>query len=279
VVGAQARLAPAARRPITVLVDEFQSMPGADYETILSELAKYGANLVLATQSLARLDALDREHQRALKATVFANIDALFAFHTSAEDARYLVHELDEEQVSEQDLVSLGEHRCYARLSAGPERLEVFSVELDAPPPDDPARRDRLVADSADRYGRDRAAVDAALQQALDRVRASRGSRAAEATREDETAGGPDGRGAAGEAGGPGDEATAPPQPPTVPPSVDGAAAGAASTDRPAAPDRGLPRNWRRNRRNVPSGGAEQTSFIDAEGRPRPADGLGDAAG
>ena len=86
------------------MVDEFHTMPGADYEAILAELAKYGANLVLATQSLARLEALDRDQHRGLRATVFANLDGLFAFHTSAEDARYLVHELGGE-VDEQDLV------------------------------------------------------------------------------------------------------------------------------------------------------------------------------
>src|SRR5438128_9206632 len=69
-------------------------MPGADYEAILSELAKYGANLILATQSLTRLETLDRDQGRSLRATVFANLDGLFAFHTSAEDARYLVREL-----------------------------------------------------------------------------------------------------------------------------------------------------------------------------------------
>ncbi len=40
-------------------------MPGADYESLLAEPPKYGASLILATQSLARLDALDRQHQRA----------------------------------------------------------------------------------------------------------------------------------------------------------------------------------------------------------------------
>ena len=54
-VAEQARLAPAARRAITIFVDEFHTIPGADYESILAELNKYGANLVLATQSLARL--------------------------------------------------------------------------------------------------------------------------------------------------------------------------------------------------------------------------------
>ena len=85
VVGGQAARERAGRRPVTFLVDEFQTLPGADYELILSELRKYGANLILATQSLARLDALDQEHARALRPTVFANLDGLIAFHTSAE--------------------------------------------------------------------------------------------------------------------------------------------------------------------------------------------------
>ncbi len=93
-VGAQAGLEPARRRRVSLLIDEFHAMPGADYESLLAELGKYGASLVLATQSLTRLDALDRRERRALRATVFANLDGLFAFHTSAEDARYLAREL-----------------------------------------------------------------------------------------------------------------------------------------------------------------------------------------
>jgi TraM recognition site of TraD and TraG len=169
VVGEQAALGPTERYGLTLLVDEFHTMPGADYEAILAELAKYGANLVLATQSLARLEALDREQQRALRATVFANLDALFAFHTSAEDARYLVRELGGE-VDEQDLVALGEHQCYVRLSAGGERLPVFSVRLDPPPPSDPRVRDQLATASANRYGRAAPLVDADIRSALARI-------------------------------------------------------------------------------------------------------------
>ena len=57
-VAEQARLDPEARRSISMFVDEFHTIPGADYEGILAELSKYGANLVLATQSLARLLAI-----------------------------------------------------------------------------------------------------------------------------------------------------------------------------------------------------------------------------
>ena len=146
--------------------------PGTDYEAILAELAKYGANLVLATQSLAKLAALDREQHRALRSTVFANLDGLFAFHTSAEDAQYLVRELGA-GVDEQDLVALGEHQCYARLSAGGERLPVFSVRLDAPPPGDAALADHLAAGSAALYGRAAAAVERDLHSALARIELS----------------------------------------------------------------------------------------------------------
>ena len=172
-LGEQAALPEAERRRATLIVDEFHTMAGADYEAILSELAKYGANLILATQSLARLDALDREGRRALRATVFANLDGLFAFHTSAEDARYLAPELGE-AVDERDLVELGEHRCYARISAGGERLPAFSIHLDPPPPADPALADRLAAASAARYGRPLAAVEGDLLAALARVEGCR---------------------------------------------------------------------------------------------------------
>ncbi len=130
---------PADRRsPISILVDEFHTLPGADYELILSELAKYGANLVLATQSLARLATLDVEGRRALRATVFANLDGLFAFNCSAEDAEYLAPELGG-QVEPQDLLELGEHQCYVRMSHGRERLPTFWVALDPPPIPDPS--------------------------------------------------------------------------------------------------------------------------------------------
>jgi hypothetical protein len=173
VVAEQAALDPADRGRVTLLVDEFHTMPGADYEAILSELAKYGANLVLATQSLARLEALDRQHGRGLRPVLFSNLDGLFAFHTSAEDARYLVRELGG-GIEEDDLCELGEYRCYARLSARGERLPVFSVRLDPPPPSDPAQAADLAAASAARHGRPVAEVEHDLDLARERIAEAR---------------------------------------------------------------------------------------------------------
>ena len=94
-ISAQAMLPPEARKPVTLVVDEFHTLPGADYEQVLGELAKYGANVLLATQTLSRLDRLtDAQRTRDLRAAVFSNLDGLFAFHTSAEDAAYLAEEL-----------------------------------------------------------------------------------------------------------------------------------------------------------------------------------------
>jgi hypothetical protein len=169
-LGAQAALPPGERRRATLVVDEFHTMPGADYESLLAEQAKYGANVYLATQSLARLDA--RDPARALRAIVFANLDGLFAFHCSAEDAEYLLPELGP-PVTVEDLTGLGEHRCYARLSGGGERLPPFLVHLDPPPPADPALAAALAAASAERYGRPRAAVEAAYVASLERIAAT----------------------------------------------------------------------------------------------------------
>ncbi|MFN8472760.1 MAG: type IV secretory system conjugative DNA transfer family protein [Anaerolineae bacterium] len=168
-VNEQAALEEKQRQPVTIIVDEFHTMPGADYESVLSELGKYGANLVLATQSLGRLRTLDEEHARSLQATVFANLDGLFAFHTSAEDAEYLVRELGGD-VDAQDMVELGEYQCYAKLSVGGERTPPFSVRLDPPPQGNAQTCQDLEKASAVTYGRPIAAVEADLAAALARI-------------------------------------------------------------------------------------------------------------
>jgi hypothetical protein len=75
--------------------------------------------------------------------------------------------------LDEQDLLELGEHRCYARVSVDGERLPAFSVHLDRPPEGDPVLAARLAAVSAARYGRARAAVEQELRAALARIEAS----------------------------------------------------------------------------------------------------------
>src|SRR5947199_7270857 len=103
-IGQQAWLPVSQRRHVALLVDEFHALPAADYEAFLAELAKYGASLVLATQSLGAIDDLDPA--RGLRHAVFANVDQIFAFNCSAEDARVLAPELGG-RIEASDLVEL----------------------------------------------------------------------------------------------------------------------------------------------------------------------------
>src|SRR5205085_6081704 len=121
----------------------------------------------------SRLDRLtDAESGRDLRAAVFSNLDGLFAFHTSAEDARYLAPELGG-GLDEQDVLELGYYECYARLTdvRTGERLPAFSVQLDHPPVSDGHLATQLAEASAERYGRDALDVALDLQAAIERVR------------------------------------------------------------------------------------------------------------
>ena len=97
------------RRGVLVVVDEMQSMPGVDYEGMLSELGKFGASFVLATQSLAKLSDLSRTMQD----TLLANVGCLCVFQVAGADARTLVWELGKDR---------GERRRH-HLASGPPLL------------------------------------------------------------------------------------------------------------------------------------------------------------
>ena len=128
------------RRGALVVVDEMQSMPGVDYESMLSELGKFGASFVLATQSLAKLDDLSPT----MRDTLLANVGCLAVFQVAGNDARTLVWELGKDRVTEDDITSLPVHHCYVRATVGTERMPAFSMMVRKPEPGDPAVAARI---------------------------------------------------------------------------------------------------------------------------------------
>ena len=134
VIREQERLPLEQRRGALVVVDEMQSMPGVDYESMLSELGKYGASFVLATQSLAKLADLSPTMQD----TVLANTGCLAVFQVAGSDARKLVWELGRERVTEEDITSQPVHHCYVRATVGTERIPAFSMRVAKPEAGDP---------------------------------------------------------------------------------------------------------------------------------------------
>jgi hypothetical protein len=159
----QVSVPPAERCRLVVLVDESSTLGATDYGQMLSELGKYGASFVLVTQSLAKLDAIDR----ALKPTIFSNIDGLTVFQVSAEDARYLVPELGGD-LDISDLTDLSDFECYVRWSAGGRHLPVSSLRIDPPPVMNRKRVLAIAARSAERIGRPHDEVWAEIQQTLE---------------------------------------------------------------------------------------------------------------
>ena len=128
------------RRGALVIVDEMQTMPGVDYESMLSELGKFGASFILATQSLAKLDDLSRT----MRDTLLANVGCLAVFQVAGSDARHLVWELGKDRVTEEDIVSLPVHHCYVRATVGKERMDAFSMEVRKPEGGDREGADRI---------------------------------------------------------------------------------------------------------------------------------------
>ena len=128
------------RRGALVVVDEMQSMPGVDYESMLSELGKFGASFILATQSLAKLDDLSRT----MRDTLLANVGCLAVFQVAGNDARTLVWELGKDRVTEDDITSLSVHHCYVRATVGKERMPAFSMMVRKPEDGDPETAARI---------------------------------------------------------------------------------------------------------------------------------------
>ena len=142
VIREQGRMPLAKRRGALVVVDEMQSMPGVDYESMLSELGKFGASFILATQSLAKLDDLSPTMQN----TLLANVGCLAVFQVAGSDARQLVWELGKDRITEEDMVSLPVHHCYVRATVGKERLPTFSMMARKPDGGDPEMEARIRA-------------------------------------------------------------------------------------------------------------------------------------
>ena len=128
------------RRGALVVVDEMQSMPGVDYESMLSELGKFGASFILATQSLAKLDDLSRT----MRDTLLANVGCLAVFQVAGNDARTLVWELGKDRVAEDDITSLPVHHCYVRATVGTERMPAFSMMVRKPEEGEPGVASRI---------------------------------------------------------------------------------------------------------------------------------------
>jgi len=124
-----------APRPIYIVIDEFQSLPGIDYAFMLTELGKYGARLIMGTQSLTLLDQVN---ERA-RAAWLENTGTLVVFRCSADDGEQLSRELattdaNPLSITAADIVGLPDYTCYIRTRNERGRPSVFQCMTDKAP-------------------------------------------------------------------------------------------------------------------------------------------------
>jgi DNA helicase HerA-like ATPase len=156
----RAALPDSPRTPFYLYIDEFQSFATEALISILAEARKYGLALILAHQYL---DQLTDE----IRQSVFGNAGNLIAFRVGQSDARILEDELGGD-VKMGNLVSLGKHEIYARLLDRGRIREPFRGKT-LPPIRGTAtgRREAVIRQSRERYGRPRKEVERRIERWL----------------------------------------------------------------------------------------------------------------
>ncbi len=154
---------PQERVQMEIIVDEFQSIPGADYALLLGELRKFGGSAVLATQSFEYLEKVSPH----LLPTTLANVKQFFMFRLSAQDARIICRELGD--VTEEDMTNLETHFCYVKLVHEGQQQPTFSLELEMPAFQDRSQVEVIRARSR-RYTRQASEVEEELFLAMARA-------------------------------------------------------------------------------------------------------------
>lgn len=147
------------RRPLVLIVDEFQNFATQSFAELLAEARKYGLALVVAHQHLSQLD-------HGLTSALLGNCGTLVTFRVGAEDAEVLAREFEPE-LSAADLVRLDRYQIALRLAVDGLTTRPFTATTLPPVSEGSGRLALLRRLSAERYGRDRATVDAEVAEDL----------------------------------------------------------------------------------------------------------------
>lgn len=156
-VQARAAMPPEQRTVFFAAIDEFQDVvalptPVGD---VLAQSRKWGVGLLLANQHLSQLDP-------EVKQGVLSNARTRVMFQTAAADAAALAKEFAP-HVSADDLKNLDAFHAYASISVGNRVVPPISIRT-LPAPPSLATADQVRNLSRNRYGRDRAGVEAEIR-------------------------------------------------------------------------------------------------------------------
>lgn len=151
----RSRIAPGRRRPVSVIIDEFQDflhLP-TDLADVLAQARGLGVGLTLAHQHLAQLNP-------SMRAAVLANARNRVCFRLSADDASTIAKST--ELLDARDFQSLGAYEIYASLVADGE-TRAFCSAVTRPLPASFEDGDRIRKLSRESFGTPTAAIEAEL--------------------------------------------------------------------------------------------------------------------
>ncbi|MEI6554604.1 MAG: response regulator [Paludibacter sp.] len=112
------------RKPHYIFIDEFQNFVKGDVGTALSEVRKYGLNLILANQTLGQLDEY-------IFQSLIGNVGSLIFFRPGVNDYEKLKYYI-EPDFKREDVLKLPNFNCIARLMINnvPSDPFVFQTKL-----------------------------------------------------------------------------------------------------------------------------------------------------
>ena len=153
------------RKDFYLYIDEFQNFTTDSISTILSEARKYGLNMIIAHQYLGQLG----KEGETIRSAVFGNVGSWFTFKIGSEDAEVLEKEYSP-VFNQYDLINIEAYTAYVKLLIDNTASRPFSMRCIWPIagiPDRPENVEKIKALSRLKYGRDRALVEAEINQRM----------------------------------------------------------------------------------------------------------------
>lgn len=150
------------RRDFNLYIDEFQNFTTDSIATILSEARKYSLSLVMAHQFIAQLT--DK-----IKDAVFGNVGSQIIFRVGAQDAEFLVKQL-EPVFDENDLLNIDNFNAYVKILINGQTARPFNIRTLPPLPFEEHNHEvaqKLKEYSRMKYGKPREMVEEEIYKRL----------------------------------------------------------------------------------------------------------------
>lgn len=157
------------RKDFFLYVDEFQNFATESFAKILSEARKYKLNLTMTNQYIDQLPLTVRQ-------AIFGNVGTLGSFVVSQADASILEKEFAP-VVSSDDLVSLDAYAMYLKLCIDGMTSVPFSAKSLPVRYQKYNLRDEIVAESREKYGKDRVEVEDKIMRWSNQTYSEKGNR------------------------------------------------------------------------------------------------------